>query len=148
MTPQKLQKEFAETYTQAEKEEALSKTAEIVRKYSDEMVKRWNEEIDTLLVYAGLFSAILTAFNVQSYLLLQPPATPDPTLAVLQQISLQLNSFSVNPPFVNSTQHAIIPSIPPTPEAESWAVALNTLWFSALICSLASASCGILIKQW
>ncbi|TBU21830.1 hypothetical protein BD311DRAFT_792534 [Dichomitus squalens] len=127
-TLKKLQKEFAETYTQAEKGEALSKTAEIVRKYNDEMVKRWNEEIDTLLVYAGLFSAILTAFNVQSYLLLQPPATPVPTLAVLQQTSLQLNSFSVNPPFR--------------------AVALNTLWFSALICSLASASFGILIKQW
>ena len=52
---------------------------------------------------AGLFSAILTAFNVQSYILLQP-ASPDPTLAVLQQISLQLNSFSVNPSPVGVNQ--------------------------------------------
>ena len=53
-TSQKLQKEFAETYTQVEKEEGLIKTAEIVRKYSEEMVKRWNEEIDTLLVYVRI----------------------------------------------------------------------------------------------
>ncbi|TBU21321.1 hypothetical protein BD311DRAFT_772298 [Dichomitus squalens] len=144
-----LRKEFSETYTQAEKDSALEKTAEVVKQYSDEMVKRWKEEIDTLLVYAGLFSAILTAFNVQSYILLQS-STPDPTLAVLQQISLQLNSFSVTPPgtLVNSTHP--ITSFAPIPMAlvETWAVWLNSLWFSALICSLASASVGILVKQW
>ena len=37
---------------------------------------------------------------------------------------------------------------PQTIQAESWAVALNILWFSSLICSLASASIGILVKQW
>ncbi|TBU22081.1 hypothetical protein BD311DRAFT_676896, partial [Dichomitus squalens] len=58
---------------------AVDDAAKVVKKYSDEMVKRWNEEIDTLLVCAGLFSAILTAFNVQSYLLLQP-TTSDSTL--------------------------------------------------------------------
>ncbi|TBU41418.1 hypothetical protein BD309DRAFT_1082092 [Dichomitus squalens] len=144
-----LRKEFNETYTQADKHSALEKTAEVVKQYSDEMVKRWKEEIDTLLVYAGLFSAILTAFNVQSYILLQP-SSPDPTLTVLQQISLQLNSFSVNPPgaLVNST-HPVTPFAPiPTAPVEAWAVWLNSLWFSALICSLASASIGILVKQW
>ncbi|EJF56145.1 hypothetical protein DICSQDRAFT_18144, partial [Dichomitus squalens LYAD-421 SS1] len=112
---------------------ALEKTAEVIKQYSDEMVKRWKEEIDTLLVYAGLFSAILTAFNVQSYLLLQP-STP----------------FSVNPPgaLVNST-HPVTPFAPiPMAPVETWAVWLNSLWFSALICSLASASIGILVKQW
>ncbi|TBU22723.1 hypothetical protein BD311DRAFT_769855 [Dichomitus squalens] len=144
-----LRKEFAETYTQAEKDKALTETAKVVKTYSDEMVKRWNEEIDNLLVYAGLFSSILTAFNVQSYLLLQP-ATPDPTLAVLQQISLQLNSFSVNPPgtLVNSTHPVTAFGAVQASPVESWAVWLNSLWFSALICSLSSASVGILVKQW
>lgn len=85
---------------------------------------------------------------MQSYLLLQPASSPDPTLVILQQISLQLNSFSVNPPFINSSQPATTILNRPAPAAESWAVALNTLWFSALICSLASASFGILVKQW
>ncbi|TBU21803.1 hypothetical protein BD311DRAFT_800789 [Dichomitus squalens] len=133
-------------YTEAEKEKAFASTAKIVQGYSDALVKRCNEEIDMLLVYVGLFSAILTAFNVQSYLLFQP--TPDPTLAVLQQISFQLNTFSVYPPFVNATQPAITVKNVPPPPVESWAVALNILWFSALICSLGSASIGILVKQW
>ena len=37
---------------------------------------------------------------------------------------------------------------PQAAQAEPWAVALNILWFSSLICSLASASIGILVKQW
>ena len=48
---QDLRKEFAQTYSQAEKDEALSKTAKVVKKYSDEMIAKWNKEIDTLLVF-------------------------------------------------------------------------------------------------
>ncbi|OJT04106.1 hypothetical protein TRAPUB_5151 [Trametes pubescens] len=96
---------------------------------------------------AGLFSAILTAFNVQSYLLLQP-AAQDPTLLALQQISAQLSSFSTNPPFINSTQPAYQQTDttpPPVPRAAVW---LNAVWFSSLILSLSSASVGIMVKQW
>ncbi|EKM50003.1 uncharacterized protein PHACADRAFT_105408, partial [Phanerochaete carnosa HHB-10118-sp] len=35
-------------------------------------MKGYSEDIDTLLVFAGLFSAILTAFVVQTYQMLQP----------------------------------------------------------------------------
>ncbi|EIW53851.1 uncharacterized protein TRAVEDRAFT_132870, partial [Trametes versicolor FP-101664 SS1] len=123
----------------------------MVQIHSDDMIRRWNQEIDTYLVFAGLFSAILTAFNVQSYLLLQP-AAPDPSFVVLQQISAQLGSFSVSPHFVNSTQP---PSTSPSdvdartpPRVPRWAVWLNSLWFSGLILSLASAAIGIMAKQW
>lgn len=87
---------------------------------------------------------------MQSYLLLQP-AAPDPTIAVLQQISSQLASFSINPPFINSTQPFSTAraqnasTVPPVPR---WAVWLNALWFSGLIISLSSASVGIMAKQW
>ncbi|KAL1942581.1 hypothetical protein VTO73DRAFT_6183 [Trametes versicolor] len=136
-------------YTQEQRTKAWSNAAEMVQTYSDEMIKRWKEEIDTYLVFAGLFSAVLTTFNVQSYLLLQP-AAPDPSIAVLQQISSQLASFSIHPPFVNSTQpssatRANANTVPPVPR---WTVWLNTLWFSGLILSLSSASVGIMVKQW
>ncbi|RDX52265.1 hypothetical protein OH76DRAFT_1345532, partial [Lentinus brumalis] len=134
-------------YTPDQKAEAWSKTAEIIKVYSDDMVAKWNSEIDTLLVYAGLFSAILTAFNVQSYQLLQPPP-PDPILAALEHISGQLGSFSVTTAFINSTQSAYIPVTSTAPGPTRSAVWLNTLWFSALICSLASASVRIMVKQW
>lgn len=95
-----------------------------------------------------MFSAILTAFNVQSYQLLQPAPTLDPVLVALQQISAQLSSFSNNPPFVNSTQPAYRQTDTLTPRAPRAAVWLNALWFSSLILSLSSASVGIMVKQW
>ncbi|RPD56504.1 hypothetical protein L227DRAFT_508225 [Lentinus tigrinus ALCF2SS1-6] len=124
---------------------AWTECARVVKDHSDEMVKRWKDEIDTLLVYAGLFSGVITAFNVQSYALLQASSS-DASVAVLAHISDQLKSFSLNPPFINST---IIPS--PTPasfRAPRSAIWINVLWFSSLICSLSAASIGIMVKQW
>ncbi|KAI0640835.1 hypothetical protein C8Q79DRAFT_1122594 [Trametes meyenii] len=94
--------------------DAWANTAEIVKRNSDDMIKRWDAEIDTRLVYAGLFSAVLTAFIVQSYPLLSP-ASPDPVVAALAQISAQLSSFSANPPFINST----VPPFQPMDNASS-----------------------------
>ena len=48
-------KEFRETYTQQEKNEALSKTAKIVETYSDEFVKRCNEGINFMLVFVRAY---------------------------------------------------------------------------------------------
>ncbi|KAH9848534.1 hypothetical protein C2E23DRAFT_843336 [Lenzites betulinus] len=141
--------ETNDVFTQEHKAEAWSSAAVMVESYSDAMIKRWKEEIDTYLVFAGLFSAVLTTFNVQSYPLLQP-AAPDPSLSVLQQISAQLASFSISPPFVNSTQPSSSgsqnASSPPT--VPRWTVWLNALWFSSLVLSLSSASLGIMAKQW
>ncbi|KAH9848622.1 hypothetical protein C2E23DRAFT_421970 [Lenzites betulinus] len=136
-------------FTPEQKEQAWSNAASMVESYSDAMVKRWKEEIDTYLVFAGLFSSVLTTLSVQSYPLLQPPP-PDPSISILQHISVQLASFSVNPPFVNSTQSSgaggqDASSPAPVPR---WAVWLNGLWFSSLILSLTSASVGIMAKQW
>ena len=38
-------------YTPEERVRAWSETADVVKTYSDEMVTRWKEEIDTLLVF-------------------------------------------------------------------------------------------------
>ena len=72
-------------------------------------------------------------------------------MTVLRQISAQLASFSVNSQFINST-HAFDPfvamdhrhpfQVPPS------AVWVNSLWFSSLVCSLASASIALVVKQW
>ncbi|KAI0323794.1 hypothetical protein GY45DRAFT_1399920 [Cubamyces sp. BRFM 1775] len=137
-------------FTQDEKDKAFAEAAVVVKGYSDELVTRWSLEINTYLVYAGLFSAILTAFNVESYQLLQP-VSPDPTSVVLQHISLQLSSLPYRPPFINSSYPAFDAADsssarpPVTPLSAIW---LNTLWFSSLVLSLSSASVGILVKQW
>ncbi|EIW63191.1 uncharacterized protein TRAVEDRAFT_115042, partial [Trametes versicolor FP-101664 SS1] len=110
----------AKVYTPEQQKKAWSDSAETVQKWSDQMVEQWNKEIDTYL--AGLFSAILTAFNVQSYVLLQPDAR-DPSTPVSAQSSS-------------------------TSSIRAWAIWLNGLWFSGLVLSLASAALGISVKQW
>ena len=97
---------------------------------------------------AGLFSAVLTAFIVEVFELLQPSAT-DPTLAVLQQISAQLNSFSVTSTFINSTQPNLsLDGTRPSFRAPQSAIWINSLWFLSLVCSLACASLALIVKQW
>ncbi|KAI0653552.1 hypothetical protein C8Q70DRAFT_895439, partial [Cubamyces menziesii] len=137
-------------FTESEKREAFTKAATITKGYSEALIERWIKEIDTYLVYAGLFSAILTAFNVESYQLLQP-APPDPSPAILQHISLQLGSLSYIPPSINSTYPAFSSSDASATTSSvvpTWAIWLNALWFSGLVLSLSAASVGILVKQW
>ncbi|KAI1797257.1 hypothetical protein LXA43DRAFT_404059 [Ganoderma leucocontextum] len=146
--PKVVEEELLQEISDEEKTKVWNEAAETVKTYHDELVQRWQVAMDSLLVFAGLFSAVLTAFNVQSYQLLQPAAT-GPMLATLQQISAQLNSFSVSSTFINSTQPG-----QPSDETEApfrappSAVWINTLWFASLVCSLASASIALIVKQW
>ncbi|KAI0656192.1 hypothetical protein C8Q70DRAFT_1056758 [Cubamyces menziesii] len=71
---------------------ACLKCASVIQDHHDAIVEGWKEEIDTLLVYAGLFSAVLTVFIVESYNSTQaflplpsPPFRP-PTSSVLIHI--------------------------------------------------------------
>ncbi|TFY54432.1 hypothetical protein EVJ58_g8868 [Rhodofomes roseus] len=104
--------------------------------WSDEAdrVKTWNDEIDTLLVFAGLFSAILTAFVVQYYPTLQASGGAQPQIIIIS-----------TPDSANLT--VSYPAPPPTPVTAS-AIAINALWFVALVFSITSASLGISVKQW
>lgn len=98
---------------------------------------------------AGLFSAVLTAFNIQSYPALQQPPR-DPTAEILAQISAQLASFQVNGQTITSTSPAVPFSAanPPSSPVPTSLIVINALWFTSLICSLVAASIGIFLKQW
>jgi hypothetical protein len=120
----------------------------------EKMVTDYREEIDTLLVFvrrshrffmprlitltsqAGLFSAVLTAFVVESYQSLQEDYTKT-SADLLRQISHQL---------VNSS----FPAAPdPSPfQAQRSDVRVNVCWFVSLLLSLFVALFGIFLKQW
>ncbi|OJT08325.1 hypothetical protein TRAPUB_777 [Trametes pubescens] len=125
--------------------EAWTKCTDVMKGHHEAILARWKDEIDTLLVYAGLFSAVLTAFNVESYSLLQQNPT-DTTNALLAQLSAQINSFTINSSFANST--LIVNPSPSSFQAARSYVWINALWFSSLICSLSAASIGMMVKQW
>ncbi|ESK83382.1 hypothetical protein Moror_15633 [Moniliophthora roreri MCA 2997] len=109
-------------------------TAEFA-KHDDGVVKNWKEDIDTLLVFAGLFSAVVTAFAIESYQwLLESPA--DTTVALLMQISMQLNASQVILPERASFK------------ADASSIRINSYWFLSLVFSLTSALFGLLCKQW
>ncbi|KAJ8084718.1 hypothetical protein PM082_003494 [Marasmius tenuissimus] len=94
----------------------------------------WKDDIDTLLVFAGLFSAVVTGFLVESYQWLEE-APEDTTVVLLRQISQQMNSRVVPPP---------LPPFKPSPSA----VRINVLWFLSLTIGLVVALVGLLCKQW
>ncbi|KAK1219096.1 hypothetical protein PQX77_018195, partial [Marasmius sp. AFHP31] len=117
----------------------LEKSWEVIMKevtaLDEGLVGGWKEDIDTLLVFAGLFSAVVTAFVIESYQWLQE-APEDTTVALLRQISQQLNNTSEPVPE------------PDTFTVSSSVVAINVLWFLSLIIALVDALFALLCKQW
>ncbi|KAI9068124.1 hypothetical protein FKP32DRAFT_1526873, partial [Trametes sanguinea] len=111
-------------------------------------LKRYQKELDALLLYAGLFSAVLTAFNIESYRLLQPDAT-ESNAAAIRELAAELRILASG----NQSQST---RIDPLLRAEGgtafeppiFVVWVNSLWFASLIISLSSATLALLVKQW
>ncbi|ESK95907.1 hypothetical protein Moror_12315 [Moniliophthora roreri MCA 2997] len=129
------QRETVQKRTSFTLEQLWEKLTTEVAKYDDGVVKDWKEDIDTLLVFSGLFSAVVTAFVIEAYQWLsEDPA--DTTVALLTRMSMQLNASQT--------------AIPERPqfEPDASSIRINCFWFLSLILSLASALFGLLCKQW
>ncbi|KAI0075018.1 hypothetical protein K474DRAFT_1571015, partial [Panus rudis PR-1116 ss-1] len=121
-----------------------SAIARTVREVDGEIIRGHKEDVDTLLVFAGLFSAVMTSFLIESYRNLQEDPA-EVTVRLLTYISLQLaNATTTSGPFTTDPtllfQQPFIPS--------SSAGRVNVLWFASLNLSLMTASLSILAKQW
>ncbi|KAJ7082986.1 hypothetical protein C8R44DRAFT_722257 [Mycena epipterygia] len=81
-------------------------------------VENWKSDMDGILIFAGLFSAILTAFLIESYKTLSPDQSAI-AIAVLAQISLQLDPHSNT----SSIDMSTFAAAPPSPTS----LACNTL---------------------
>ncbi|KAI0333660.1 hypothetical protein GY45DRAFT_224355 [Cubamyces sp. BRFM 1775] len=120
--------------------------SKVVQEHSEQTIRRWQEEIDMLLVYAGLFSAIVTAFSAGSYPLLQPDQQGD-ILATLQVISAHMQASPNTSVVVVSEDTAHRGRDGPF-NAPTYAIWINSLWFSALVCTLSASSLAIMVRQW
>ncbi|KAK7017013.1 hypothetical protein VNI00_018762 [Paramarasmius palmivorus] len=118
-------------------DESFEKLLSDVAKFDEDLVKGWRDDIETLLVFAGLFSAVVTAFLIESYQKLeQDPA--DKTVLLLEQLVLFQQ---------NASQSLPADPIPPfQPDAST--IRINCFWLLSLIFSLTSALFGLLCKQW
>ncbi|CCL98818.1 uncharacterized protein FIBRA_00823 [Fibroporia radiculosa] len=112
--------------------------------YQDEIIKRWKDELNNLLIFAGLFSAVLTAFVIEYYPALQP-STTDTTTQLLMIMSAQLEVLTAGASCNNSSllSMSALVSSSPASKASSQVVAVNGLWFAALVFSLGAASLAI-----
>src|SRR5580658_1092596 len=102
-----------------------------------------------MISQAGLFSASLTAFVVDSKQNLTP-SPADETVYYLRQHSTILSHISVQLSFI--APQVSIPSTPPPPfpafNPSASNVRVNVFWFMSLIFSLLAALLAILVQQW
>ncbi|KAJ7164110.1 hypothetical protein C8R46DRAFT_815401, partial [Mycena filopes] len=129
-------------------------------KYDKGLVESWKADMEGLLIFvclldisifrfkltapiphlqAGLFSAILTAFLIESYKTLNSDSG-DLTVQLLMQISQQMAATA------NGTTLPTVPTAPFSPKAS--AIACNALWFASLAFSLTSALVATFVQQW
>ncbi|KZV96326.1 hypothetical protein EXIGLDRAFT_671188, partial [Exidia glandulosa HHB12029] len=120
-------------------DEAWRKLNNLVEKYDKSLCESYREQIDTLLVFAGLFSAVVTAFAVESYQWLQED--PAERSAELLGQAVQL---------LSSLANQSIPTAPPRGSSlpDSATVRINVYWYMSLVLSLSAALVSILCKQW
>ncbi|KAH8822284.1 hypothetical protein DL96DRAFT_1620631 [Flagelloscypha sp. PMI_526] len=110
----------------------------------DDMLHGFHDTLDSLLVFAALFSAVMTTLLVQTSTKLEPDHAQITTYLLAEQI--QLLRANGNLTAIN----AVSPSLfgPNAVTSSPYEVAINVLFFVSLALSLSTALFSILVKQW
>ncbi|TFK17738.1 hypothetical protein FA15DRAFT_308815 [Coprinopsis marcescibilis] len=107
-------------------------------KHDEEMCAAWKEEVDKLLIFAGLFSATITAFTVESYRWLRQ----EPEDATAQLLTYLTTHLTVD---IGPLPQSLVFDDFQVSTAE---VVINLMWFLSLTLSLTAVFIGILCLQW
>ncbi|KAK0227825.1 hypothetical protein IW262DRAFT_1233697, partial [Armillaria fumosa] len=143
-------------YEQRYPEDALyaetAPNARVWRTYEDEsrihdtnMVEEARDNVDVLLVFAGLFSAVVTTLVVQTSQSLQVDYAAMSASLLYESVLVQraiANGSSVDT-ITPSPLNPTITFVPAT--IDVW---VNRLWFTSLFLSLTTALVAVLVKQW
>ncbi|KAH8822156.1 hypothetical protein DL96DRAFT_1447025, partial [Flagelloscypha sp. PMI_526] len=112
--------------------------------YDDDMVRGFRDTIDSLLVFAALFSAVITTLAVESSSVLLPDHMEIATHLLAEQVSLLRANG-------NASAISAIPSSNYAPSAATHAtvdVWINALFFTSLSLAISVALVSVLAKQW
>ncbi|KAF8801208.1 hypothetical protein BYT27DRAFT_7174551 [Phlegmacium glaucopus] len=115
--------------------------------YDRALMETWKDDMDSIIIFAGLFSAVLTAFLVDATKSLKPDPTEQTnallsqTVVLLAQISQQLGP--------NGSQTITLPPQPlelfkPNPSD----LRVNIFWYMSLGFSITAALGATLVQQW
>ncbi|EUC59418.1 transmembrane protein, putative [Rhizoctonia solani AG-3 Rhs1AP] len=141
--------EFDEYGAELEPEARVWKTyVTVADKFDKEQVEGWNSSLDVTLIFAGIFTAICTAFVIESAKSLKedPAETSARRLDQITSILLVVANVS-KPESLNSTELAA--PISPDPFSPRLVdVCINALWFFSLSLSAAVSLLAMLAKEW
>ncbi|KAF9012841.1 hypothetical protein BDZ89DRAFT_963471, partial [Hymenopellis radicata] len=113
--------------------------------FDDMMIAEYRDGLDVMLVFAGLFSAVVTSFLVQVSQSLQADFIEMSAVLLHDLVSIQL-AIAQGIPIDNSTTPSLNPSSAFSPDGiQVW---INGLWVTSLIASLIVALATVLVKQW
>ncbi|KAH7090921.1 hypothetical protein BKA62DRAFT_663952, partial [Auriculariales sp. MPI-PUGE-AT-0066] len=102
----------------------------------DVLVQSWHDTLNMLLVFAGLFSAVLSAFLIESSKQLKQDPVETTVKSILAVLILDGTNFTTPP--------SLSAQFTPTNGAK-W---INGLWFTSLALALVVSLLAILCKQW
>ncbi|KAI0276082.1 hypothetical protein BGY98DRAFT_919821, partial [Russula aff. rugulosa BPL654] len=119
--------------------------------YDESRIKTLKDDMGGVLIFAGLFSAVLTAFVVLKI----PDLRANPadqsayyqnqTVYTLDRISQQLASIG-NSDQISTNSNSPLPYLTFRPSASDRRV--NIFWLLSLVCSLFAAFLATLVQQW
>ncbi|KAJ7678435.1 hypothetical protein B0H14DRAFT_3683274, partial [Mycena olivaceomarginata] len=109
--------------------------------FDNDIMIESGDNLDILLVFAGLFSSVLTTFVAQTSQALSTDNTAVSNSILLELVALQRA-------LANGTSLEAIPSTDTSFTAALSDVWVNGLWFTSLTLSLATALLAVLAKQW
>ncbi|CAE6511568.1 unnamed protein product, partial [Rhizoctonia solani] len=100
--------------------------------------------MDNILLFAALFSAIVTAFLIESYKLLKVDNEEIIASGIPAMVGLLQSIATSQPPSVIVEET----SSPMDFKATRASVVINAAWFLSLTLSISVALLAILVKQW
>ncbi|KAF8918477.1 hypothetical protein CPB85DRAFT_1282256 [Mucidula mucida] len=129
----------------------MSERSRVFQTYQDEatkfdvdMVENWRDGLDMLLVFAALFSAVVTTFVVQSCQSLRVDYAQVTASLILRLIDVEVAISQGG--LTNKLAQNTDPSI--SFKAQSADLWINGLWFTSLVLSLTTTLIAVLTKQW
>ncbi|KAI4522560.1 hypothetical protein K525DRAFT_177666, partial [Schizophyllum commune Loenen D] len=108
--------------------------------FDDDMIQGFRDTLDVHLVFAALFSAVVTTFVAQTSQALQPDYGRISAAILLELVALQRARSPNDVPSAGVDLDSL--------SATTGDVWVNALWFTTLGLSLATVLIAVLVKQW
>ncbi|KAF8885846.1 hypothetical protein CPB85DRAFT_1173866, partial [Mucidula mucida] len=143
--------DYEQKYPPDEENKEMSETGRVFKTYMDEctkydfnMVENWRDGLDMLLVFAALFSAVVTTFVVQTCQDLRVDYSKVTATLMLRTMDVQIAIAQ------GKSSEDLPPNSDPAASYRPQTLDLwvNGLWFTSLGLSLTTALITVLTKQW